>query len=233
MTALEQRLRDALAAQATALPDPQWTVQPTRRRVSSRAIAIAIAVAVLALGTVAATWILTRDVTNPTGVGCFDRVATNGDIAVAGMAGDLSPDLCAEFWKDGTLVNESIVPAGQVPPLTGCVTEAGVLWVFPSDDSAVCEQLGLSTPAPNIGVGNNDIRSLGDTLVDDIAWDSCVPIDEAKEQVRAILDERGFTDWVIKTGPLRPGSICASLAVDAPLKTIRLVPIPDIWSDSP
>ena len=224
MSQLESRLRTALAAEATLWPEPDSV--SSRVLPSSGKRRLLVAVAVLAAVSVAATWLLTRDVTNPTAVVCYEEVSLDSDRAAAATGGDLDPSLCAAEWESGPLVNEDIVDKGEVPPLVGCVTDQGVLAVFPTYDQGICEELGLAQPNPGSFSEGNDIRQLQEDLIDHFSEQACQPMLAAEVDVREILDSSGFEDWQIRVGSSRPDRPCASHAVDPESKTIHLVPIP-------
>jgi hypothetical protein len=221
---LEVRLRDALAAEAAMWPAPESASAEARPRFSKRVIAVAVAS--LALFSIAATWLMTREVTDPTVVVCYQEVSLNSDRAGADSGGDLEVDLCADLWEDGILVNEGVVPAGQVPPFVGCVTDQGVLAVFPTDDDSACSRLGLDVPDPGSMTEGRQSRDLQLRLIEYFDAQDCQPISAAKDNIRKILDDNGFDDWEIVTAPGRPDRPCASLAFDGAAKTVRLVPIP-------
>ena len=224
MSRIESRVRDALAVEADLWPKPG--VAGYVRRPSRRRRWIAIAVAVLAIGSIAATYLLTRDVTEPTAVAYFSEPHPNSDVSAATLSGDFDASRCESEWVDGPLVNEDIVPKGQVPPLVACVSDVGNLWVFPTDDEGICDQLGLATPNPDSMSEGNEIRRLTEDLIDHFDEHECQPPPVAEVDVREILDERGFPDWEIKVGSPRPDRPCASLGVDSENKTIHLVTIP-------
>ena len=227
MTPIESRIRRALATEAAMWPDPALlgaTSQPNR----GRRRWVAIAVALVAVVSIAATFLLTRDVTEPTAVACFREARLDSDIAAADLGGDLDASLCASVWADGPLVNEDIVAIGEVPPLVACVSDVGSLWVFPTDDETICEELGLATPDPHSIPQGNDIRRLTEDLVNHFDQQDCQPLSAAATDVREILDDRGFGAWQIRVGNPRSDRPCASLAVDPEQQTIHLVPIPEL-----
>ena len=124
------------------------------------------------------------------------------------------------------MVNEGLVPAGQIPPLVGCVTDQVVLAVFPSNDQDLSRKLGLAVPNEASFTEGDKVRRLTDDLVDHFLEQDCQPLDTAEADVRAILDGSGFEDWEIRATPGRPDRPCASFGIDPPTKTIHLVPIP-------
>lgn len=206
---------------ATPRPRPHRPERSVRRR-----LAFAIAIALLAIVSIAATWLLLREVTDPISVGCYQDASLDSDVVAVTSGGALDVSLCEPVWEDATLTNDAVVSAGQVPPLTGCVTNTGNLAVFPSNDDNLCQLLGLADLNPESIPGGDAIRQLNDDLVAHFAANECQTIEDAEADIRWILDSRGFDDWRIKTtsgGPSRP---CASFGLDTPNQTVHLVPVP-------
>jgi len=96
----------------------------TSPRLGRRRVLLAAAVAVLALAAVAAGIYLTRQPTQISGIGCAADLGSDA-VYVVEPTGGLDPQRCVPLWVDGTITNPDIVPAGEVPPLTGCVNDAG------------------------------------------------------------------------------------------------------------
>lgn len=82
-------------------------------------------------------------------------VISNAVDRVTGEQGTREPadalDLCAAMWSSGVIgqdrspdnPNAHLYP---VPTLQACVRSDGVRAVFPSDDTSICEKLGLEDP---------------------------------------------------------------------------------------
>ncbi|MEZ5176668.1 MAG: hypothetical protein R2823_10795 [Acidimicrobiia bacterium] len=217
----------ALFDEITATPRTQ---EVALARFPRRRLVVAIAVALLALASIAAAWLILRDVTDPIAVVCYQAPSLDSDAADATTEGTLGVELCEPAWKSGRLVNEDIVPSGEVPPLVGCVTDQGNLAVFPSDSQALCTQLGLAEPNPESVPDSDVLRELQNELVQHFDQQVCQPIEDASQDVRRILDTHGFEDWQIQVAPGGAGRPCASLAFDVANETVHLVPIPDLSS---
>jgi hypothetical protein len=196
----------------------------TRRRRRLRTFAFAA----IAVATMGAAWIVFHPISNPTAVTCYQAVSLDSDAVGIASGSTLDPSACVSAWEDGPLVNEEIVPRGTVPPLVGCVTDAGTLAVFPSDDPAVCEQLGLARPDSESIAPGEVVGDLQDALTDYFATHQCVSIDQARDAVENILTDRGMSQWTIETGPAQPDRPCASFGMDPENTTIYLVPIEDL-----
>lgn len=185
-----------------------------------------IVVALLALTLIAATWIILRPVTDPLGLSCYQTPDLEGNRVALPAGTDLDPQACTPLWENQTLTDPDIVPLGSVPPFQGCVTPTGGLAVFPTDDPAICNQLGLDPPDPASLPAAEAIRRLNDQLATHFSTQTCQPIDQAAQDVRRILDQAGFADWTITTSPASPDRPCASYALDNDNQTIHLIPIP-------
>ena len=211
----------ALFADIVATPRP-----PLDRPERSVRRRLAFAIALLAVVSVAAAWLFLRDVTDPISVGCYQDANLDSDVVAVASGGVLDVSLCEPVWEDGTLTNDAAAPAGQVPSLIGCVTDTGNLAVFPSDDENLCQILGLADPNPESIPGGDAIRQLNDALVSYFAANNCQTIDDAKSDVRRILDNSSLEGWHIQASLGGPGRPCASFGLDAPNQTVYLIPIP-------
>lgn len=203
------------------------TPREERTPSNRRRLVLVIAIAAAALAALAAAWLITRPVTQPQGIACYqaadldaDRVAVQSGLTVTAAA-------CEALWVDGTLSNPEFGPAGSVPPLVACVNDAGGLAVFPSDDPSICADLGLATPDPASTSDAEAVRALNDALVEYFSARQCIPIPEAVVEVRRILDTHGAADWTIQQTPGPDDRPCASFGLDAKAQTIFVVPIPE------
>jgi hypothetical protein len=186
---------------------------------------VLLAVAVLAVAAVAATtWVaLVRDVSAVTVV-CYATTSLDGDRVGVAASSAPSVAVCAEPWADGPLTNPDVNP-GDIPPLTACVTDNGVLAVFPTDDPKVCDDLGLATPDPSqptVGLGS--AAAARDEIVAYVAGETCPSLEDAELRVRSILETHGLTDWTVEAQPQREDRPCASIAFDTDTRTVILVP---------
>lgn len=194
----------------------------SRRRVLVR-VAIALVIAALAS---AATWIITRDASDPSGIVCYEEASLQSTGIVVAAPASLDASLCAPLWAEGALQNPS-VESGTAPQLIACVNPQGVLVVFPaSDNSDVCRSLNLarhesSTSEQLLADMNNRLNRL-------FAETPCLELNDAKLQATEIVRVAGLEEWtvVVSTSATeeRP---CASYAIDANARTVVLVPVPD------
>ena len=198
--------------------------QVSARRPGGRRVVLAVAVAVLALAAVAATVYLTRQPTQVAGIGCAEGLSLDA-VHVIAPTGGLDPQQCAELWADGTITNPDIAPAGQVPPLLGCVNDAGTLVVFPTDDQGVCERLGMAvfTPTADATASIIDVQN---RLIEQINPQTCPSLDDAQQLAEQALAAAGIDDWTVVSQPATDQRPCPSLAFDSTARQIVIVPAP-------
>lgn len=154
-------------------------------RHSRRRLVAAVAVALVALASVAATWLSLRKVSNPIDVACYKAASLHSDVADAPRGADaLDASLCEGVRRDGTLINDEVAPPGEVPPLHGCVTDLGNLAVFPSDDPGICEELGLAEPQPGFEREEDSLRQLTDDLRTYFSEQDCQTMEQARRDIR-------------------------------------------------
>jgi len=197
-----------------------------RRR---RIIVVVVAMLAVAAG-VAMTWyVLTREV-DQLNVTCYADVNLDADRVGIVVDGYPTSDACEEFWAEGPLAHPDIAP-GVVPPLMVCVTDTGAFVVFPTDDRGICEQLGQSSPNPSQSPSELDSASAAlDEIREFILTSSCQPVADAELKIREILHAHGLDDWTVTRQPHDSGSPCASVAFTTELKTVVIVPTPDLSS---
>ncbi|MCY3850477.1 MAG: hypothetical protein OXF75_06710 [Acidimicrobiaceae bacterium] len=186
-------------------------------------VRVLIALVVAALAT-AATWIITREASDPSGVVCYEEASLESTGVVA--AAPLDASLCAPLWAEGVLQNPA-VERGAAPQLVACVNPHGVLVIFPaSDNSDVCRDLNLprhksSTTEQLLVDMNNRLNRL-------FAEAPCLGLDDANLQTTEILRATGLEDWTVAaTTAATDERPCASYGIDAGSETVVLVPAPD------
>lgn len=163
------------------------------------AVAIVLATAAFAV-------LRSSPVSDPTAVSCLATTDLNGDLV--GLAASEDPvDACRQLWADGTLGN------GDVPPLTGCVNEAGAAAVVPAD-GAVCSRLGLDELEPGITDEQQAVLDVNESLID-LFGTNCFEQDAAVAEVQRQLDAAGLEAWTVDVPePFEPATPCAVPGVD-------------------
>jgi len=186
---------------------------PTRRRLA----VVAGLVATASLATAAFTFLRSEPVTNPTAVVCYATAdVIDGDRVGLGSTDD-PVAACSAEWRDGELRTD-----GSVPPLVGCVNEAGAAAVFPGAGD-VCERLGL----PNLEQGLTDdqiaITKVQDTLID-LFLDRCFAEDDAVAEARRQLNAAGLDNWTAKPAETFTEDLpCAGVGVIVDEKVVIVV----------
>jgi hypothetical protein len=193
------------------------------RRNHRRALWILIPAALLLLG--AASYALYHRVTEPSVVACYQGASLDANrAAVPPVEGDPAA-ACRPLWEpDGQFGS-----AGQTPPqLVACVTQSGTIGVFPTEGRPdPCGALGL-VPFQRAGGGDEAgaiVRLQGELVPRFIG--TCVSQNEATVMVQEALRAGDLFGWRIAvSGSFTDEAPCASLAIDTPGRTVRLVPVP-------
>lgn len=212
---------------------------PPRRRFQHRRTALLLPAALALIAATTAVF-LTRDVSEPAAVGCYQEASTDANVVVAATGNDDSAvDTCRQLWQEGAF--------GAVPPpaeLTECVLPSGVVAVYPAADcSAVFQPDEAPQPtAPHIPGAAPDrplpptsqdhaatasqIETARDRLLAQLLEHECPSVEQAAELVTEVLDQGLLPGWELEVasgfGPSRP---CASLYFDEARKRIELVPL--------
>ena len=195
---------------------------PNHRRLVVRVV-IALVIAALAS---AATWIISRDASDPTTVVCYEEASLQSTGIVVEAPTSLDASLCTPLWVEGVLQNRSL-ESGVAPQLVACVNRQGVLVFFPaSGDSDVCAELGLARHESS--AIEQPVINLNTQLNRLFVEASCLELTDSKRQATEILRAAGLEDWaVVVTTPATEERPCASYSIDATAQTVVLVPVPD------
>lgn len=208
---------DALLARIVS-SDP-WPQRRTSRRLRWPAAAGAALLFVGSAG--AAAWWAARP-SDSTTVTCFSQPSLTPTIQV-GVPRDpeLTPaQQCEPLWADGTLGD------GALPPLTSCITRAGIVAVIPGDVD-VCDTLGLVPASPMNGgdSGDVDVAAQVAALISERWPRDCVAsTDEARAVVDAVFGAAGAVGWSVTVAADVTGDRpCLFAAVDAEQRTVLVV----------
>lgn len=196
-----------------------------RRRL--RILVPVLAVTGLLGGTVA--YALLRDtVPKPQVVGCYERAHLEARTEVVGVGADGPVAACAELWREGTLGQ-----GDQVPPLTECLLDTGVVGVFPAPAGpGVCASLEAppsapatpTAPSPPVDVTERFLILRGAVLPQFVDA-PCVDPQMATDIVRRELDGAGLGDWRISgAGEFTADRPCATLGFRPESGEVVLVP---------
>lgn len=221
-----EQMPNADSALGRAVRDRALSASPVTRKTPRRHVVRAILLAVLALALIAATWLITREASDPRVIGCYEAPDIEARQVVVIAPDSLDPAACESLWEDGTLTNPAIVEPSETPPLTGCVNDDGGLSVFPTDDAQLCRGLGLADQSPT-GTGDQT-TALNQQLLSIFAATPCLAMEAAQTQIEELLTTDTLSDWTISvSAPPTPERPCASFSLDVPYRTVQLVPIPE------
>jgi hypothetical protein len=173
------------------------------------------ALAVVVLATAAFAVLRTSSVSDPTAVACMVSSDPQGD--VVGLAPSSDPvAACAELWTNGTLGD------GAVPPLSGCVNEAGAAAVYPAG-AEICSKLGLAELEAGFSDEQSRIVALQDSLADTFFAD-CYDLDAALVEAQRQLDASGLPGWtVVNPEPFDTSRPCAGSGLDLDMQQVLII----------
>ncbi len=201
----------------------KWRIDRRKRR---RRLATAAVIALGATTAIAAAFVVAgREPTEPAGILCYEEASRDADTAfVARQAGTApAPEACLSLLGEGVFFDTySQVATGSLK-LVGCVTDSGLLVVFPSDDDDLCKQLNLAEfTETDPGL---DRFQVYDALVALFDRESCISVADASAAVDEIIAEFGTGSlWRVEVGTptdLRP---CAGYSLDVEHYMIRITP---------
>jgi hypothetical protein len=202
----------------TTAPAPAPAPSPRVRR-SRRLIPIATAAAVLSMGFTV--YAMTRDVTEPTGIGCYAKADLDAKTVVVGADGRPPAAICEAVWAAGAF------GSGEMPPLAACVLTTGAVSVFPGGPQtcATLELAVLNDAAYSDQVG--EFVAFRTAIVERFREAGCLNEQAARETVQDELSTRGIQGWTVVTETkLSAARPCASLAFEPEARRVSLVPIP-------
>lgn len=216
--ALLEEIIDMAQTTTTTLPAP--APPPRRARRSRLLVPIVAAAAVLSMGFTV--YALTRNVTEPSGIGCYAEADTGAKTVVVGADGQSPVAVCEAVWAGG-----AFGPGEMMPPLAACVLSTGAVGVFPGGPET-CAGLDLSPLDAATYPGEvGHFIAFRTALVDRFRAAGCLNEQAATDTVREEFTTRGLSGWTVATeskfSAARP---CASLAFEPEAKRVSLVPIP-------
>ena len=181
--------------------------------------------------TTSAAWAVyqsTREPTRVSSIACYAQADLGSSVDVVVNDGRPPLQACADLWARGAF---GAVP---VPPLVACVIPSGTVGVFPSVGPDTCRTVGGSqldggptTSAPAGSPTTLDPLTLTDALREALGPQRCVDEGQAREVAQQELAARGLSTWsVVTQAPFTPDRPCATVAVDEPAQTVRLIPAP-------
>ncbi len=207
-------------AQPTTTTRPASAPPPTPRRAGRSRLLIPTVAAAAALSMGFTVYALTRNVTEPSGIGCYAEANTGANTVVVGADGRSPVAVCEAVWAGGAF------GTGTIPPLAACVLTTGAVGVFPGGPET-CAGLDLSPLDGATYPGEvGDFIAFRTAVVDRFRAAGCLNEQAATDAVRDEFTARGLSGWTVVTesrfSAARP---CASLAFEPKAKRVLLVPM--------
>jgi len=169
----------------------------------------------IVLTTAAFAVLRTSPVSDPTAVSCYATVDLEGDL-VALAASDDPIQACRQLWIDGTLGN------GGVPPLAGCVNNAGAAAVVPGE-GVLCNRLGLDELEAGLTVEQQTVVDINAVLIDRFGTE-CFDQVAAVEEVQRQIDNAGLDSWTVDSPEaFDPSTPCAVPGIDTENRRIFVI----------
>lgn len=209
-------LDEALPSDAILLAQIVAGAAPTvRRRSRRRWIASGTALVVIAAAA-AYTFARSDRAHDPTSITCYSNAARDphSQFALGPQEDPLAA--CRQLWESGQL------GTGDVPPLTACVTDTGIVAIVPGD-LRVCSELGYAQWNGTVDPEAQSLLPFRDE-VDRTLGRTCYPADSAARIVTDLLSQYHLEGWTVVEGHGSDQHMpCTVGMVDLPSKTITLV----------
>lgn len=198
-------------------------VAPRHERIKRIRRAVIGLIAVSTVGTAAiaaALWLAEPD--DPARLACYSNASADPDeqIEVVVDPAMTPEEQCARYWTDGPF------GAGDSPVLSSCVTNDGITAVVPGS-SGTCVDIGLASRAPTTGSTNPAAQVV--TAISEHFAGRCVKsVEQARDQVRSILDSSGASDWEIRVmGAIDAERPCAAASPLPDEEVVLIVTVTD------
>jgi hypothetical protein len=195
---------------------PRW-----HRRMFVSGIALALVV-----GAGAAAYTLTRPISNPIAVGCYEGTSLTATEHITALRGTPAAS-CAELWNAGEL------GSAPHPSLVTCVRSSGTAVVFPTKDQSICSRLGLASVAQTRGRGAQlrtsgtapSIEKLTARLGEAVLNSTCLRSVEALRDVQQDFATFKIHGWsVVRAAAFSTAHPCVGFAIDPTHGIVKLVP---------
>lgn len=162
--------------------------------------------------------------TQPTaGVACLEAPGVDADVIVIEPTDDPVAG-CEAVWSAGRF-DRTPLPGGEVPPLVACISDAGVIEVYPGD-AETCTGLGLTNADSGLDAENQAIVALQERVVNDINARPCASAQAVEELAQRIVDESPISGWRVEVRPDSIDATCAKAAVIIPTQVVQVVKFP-------
>lgn len=146
-------------------------------------------------------------------VACRAEPARDADaVLVDGVENAI--EACAEKWRSGELGTD-----GVVPELVACVSDTGVVEVYPGNVDT-CAELELPVADLDLSPEAEAIVDLQDRLANEINLQPCRPTSEVVELAEQFLAESDLDGWTVTITPGWEDASCAKAGVEARTETV-------------
>lgn len=200
-------------------------ITQTPRKLWRRTTIIASASILVLAGTAAAISFLRAPVRDVSRVSCFERVSLTSTVAVVPYSTD-------PLAVCGSLLHWPAVPRSPSPGGSLCVLQNGSLAGFPPSRKAkVCEALGLETF--NHRLKSARVASFEHSVQAVFNEHTCMTLPTAQREVLRLIEKFGIANWTVKTIGSTSPVACATLAIETPSLTVRLIGIARTSHHSP
>jgi hypothetical protein len=124
-------------------------------------------------------------------VSCYDAATGDSSVQEEIPTDDDPVAACRAFWESGRFGN------GEIPPLTACVTDSGIIAVIPGNQQ-VCAALGYTLWSGSLTEDERNLIAFSDELSMTFL-ETCYSQSAAETATKALLAKYGLNDFTIAT----------------------------------
>jgi len=216
MTPLDERQIDAIVDRVTVRATPR------RRKFVATAVLSTLVVAGGAVGVAAL--VRSGQPTQPiAGVACREAPGVDAVVIVIEPTDDPVGG-CRPLWAAGRF-DENAEEVGVVPPLVACISDGGVIEVYPGD-VGMCASLGFADADPALDDENRAIVAFQERIVEEINAQPCASAAAVESIAQRIVDESLVPGWKVEIRADSLDAPCAKAAVVATAQVVQVVKFP-------
>lgn len=187
-----------------------------RRRRRGRNFWIAGGTGLAAVGLAAFVVMHRESPKDPTQISCYSAAAA---LPTEQHSVPVAPDpvaACREVWASG-----GFGEGRDVPPLTACVNEGGIIAVIPGD-TQVCDRLGLANWSGALTDDEQRLVAFTDEI-STLFGLTCIEEGQAGERAREVLDKYGLQSWtVVDNDGYTSTRRCSAVGVDPTIDQVSV-----------
>lgn len=131
---------------------------------------------------------------------------------------------CGALWAAGRF-DEAPLASDGVPPLVACISDVGVIEVYPGD-AGTCESLGFADADPVLDDENQAIVALQERIVEEINAQPCASTPTVESIAQRLVSESGLAGWRVEIRSDSISAPCAKAVVDATTSIVQIVKFP-------